>query len=188
LPMSTFVELPAADYSNTAFDAFDPTPTQCSIGNARALMWLSQLAYETAKQPTVDAVAALWRISVTSFTRHKIGLSATFDTTGVIAEKDDAVILAFAGTDPGIWETLATDFHIRPIGGQNTHGGFQAAADAAQDVVREESDEVACPKTVSGALMGGASLPRKVITAFRSAGATEEMNRGCPPHFWLTAS
>jgi hypothetical protein len=35
---------------------------------------------------------------------------------------------------------------------------------------QQQRDSARC-----GALMGGASLPRKVVTAFRSAGATEEM-------------
>jgi predicted lipase len=80
-------------------------------------------------------------------------------TTGVIAEKDDAIIVAFAGTDPGVWETLATDFDIRPIGGQNTHGGFQAAADAAQDRVRhaiDRSQATSRPLFITGHSLGAA--------------------------------
>jgi hypothetical protein len=37
---------------------------------------------------------------------------------------------------------------------------------------------IKCPNSSYGVLMGGASLPRKAITAFRSAGATEEMIAG----------
>ena len=50
--MSTFVELTSSDYSATAFAAFDPAASGFTIGNARALMWLSQLAYETGKPAT----------------------------------------------------------------------------------------------------------------------------------------
>jgi hypothetical protein len=44
-----------------AFAAFDPA-TNFSIGNARALMWFSQLAYEadTTPNPTIAVVSRLW--------------------------------------------------------------------------------------------------------------------------------
>src|SRR5262245_1217779 len=120
--MSTFVELPPDQYNTSAFEDFDPTFTGFKIGNARAMMWLSQLAYETGRRLTLDHVGPLWGFtSIVPFIKQKISLTASFDTCGIIGERPDAVILAFAGTDPAVWETLATDLNIRPRADTNTH-------------------------------------------------------------------
>jgi hypothetical protein len=158
--MSTFVELTSSDYSATAFAAFDPAAGGFSIGNARALMWLSQLAYETGKPATIVEVGAKWGFAgITPFVRRKDGLTASFDTCGLIADRADAVILAFAGTDPGVWETLATDFNIRPRADTDTHTGFQAALDAVQHEIRQAIDlsrQEAKPLFITGHSLGAA--------------------------------
>jgi hypothetical protein len=82
--------------------------------------------------------------SVTPFT-------GSFETCAIIGERPDAVILAFAGTDPDIWQNLVTDgaFRIDPTTG--THDGFRKAAVAANDVrgrkwrAAEQSDAVRHP-------------------------------------------
>jgi len=131
--MSSFVELPPAEYSATAFSNFVPGATNFTIGNALALMWSSQLAYETGKPQTIDAVGKTWRFtSISPFSKQKVDMVASFDTTGILGERADAIILAFAGTDPAVWETLATDFNIRLTKDTDTHIGFQAALDAAR--------------------------------------------------------
>jgi hypothetical protein len=72
--MSSFVELPPNQYSATAFSNFDPAATNFTIGNALALMWSSQLAYETGKPQTIDAVGKAWKfISVFTGREHKRG-------------------------------------------------------------------------------------------------------------------
>lgn len=158
--MSTFVELAPDEYSTTAFGTFDPEATGFTIGNARALMWMSQLAYETGKPRTIEIVGNLWGFSaVTPFIRHKIGLTASFETCGLIGERPNAVILAFAGTDPAVWETLATDFNIRPIAGKDTHAGFQAAVDAVQPEILQAIDKsrrTNKPLFIVGHSLGGA--------------------------------
>jgi triacylglycerol lipase len=85
--MSTLVELDPNQYSPSAFDAFDPEATDFKIGNARAMMWMSQLAYETGRPQTIAAVGNLWGFAgVTPFIRHKISLAASFDTCGIIPQ------------------------------------------------------------------------------------------------------
>ena len=44
-------------------------------------------------------------------------------------------MLAFAGTDPGIWQNLVTDFTPLPQAGSDIHEGFRQAALAARDEV-----------------------------------------------------
>ena len=54
--MSVLVELSPNPYSAVAFAMFD-TAGNFSIGNARAMMKFSQLAYEAGKLATIAAVA-----------------------------------------------------------------------------------------------------------------------------------
>jgi|SRR5262245_14564984 len=127
--MSTLVELPPEKYNLNAFDNFKPKLSNFTIENARALMWFSQLAYETGRPETIRSVAsASWGFdSVSPFARRQVGIPTNFETCGIIGEGLNAVVLAFAGTDPAVWENLATDFDIEINEGSNTHHGFQAA-------------------------------------------------------------
>jgi len=62
--------------------------------------------------------------SVIPFIKSKTSLKGSFETCGLVGERDDAVVLAFAGTDPGIWQNLTTDFTPLPQTGSDTHEGF----------------------------------------------------------------
>jgi len=137
--MSRLVQLPVSDYSPTAFVGFDPAKA-FSIDNARAMMWMSQLAYEAyphGPSATIQTVAKdKWEFTnVIPFEKPQVSFKATYDTCGIIGERDKAVILAFAGSDPGVWETIITDFNLLPRG--DTHPGFQDAADAVKAVVKQ---------------------------------------------------
>jgi hypothetical protein len=158
--MSTFVELPPDLYNKAAFSTFDSSATGFTIGNARAMMWLSQLAYETDKRPTIDHVGPSWGFSsVTPFVKHKVSITATFETCGLIGERPDAILLAFAGTDPVVWETLVTDINIRPRPDIDTHAGFQAALNGASlevDQAIQRSRRANKPLFIAGHSLGGA--------------------------------
>jgi hypothetical protein len=132
--MTSFVEILPEEYDKDAFKDFAPSATGFELGNARALMWFSQLAYETHRPLTIQAVGMKkWQFtSVTPFIRQNISLEGSFETCGLIGEHNRAVILAFAGTDPGIWQNLVSDFTPVPRDGSDTHDGFRVAAAAAQ--------------------------------------------------------
>jgi hypothetical protein len=131
--MTSFVEILPEEYDADAFRGFDATKLDFEIRNARALMWFSQLAYETHHKETIDAVSPKWDFtSATPFTERKIDPKESFETCGLIGERDDAVILAFAGTDPGVWQNLVTDFTPVPQEGSDIHNGFRVAAAAAK--------------------------------------------------------
>jgi triacylglycerol lipase len=157
--MSAFVELPPDQYSPVAFADFVPA-TDFTIGNARALMWMSQLAYETTKPATIAQIGPIWGFSsVTPFFRNKISLTASFDTCGIIGERHDAIVLAFAGTDPAVWETLATDVNIQLTSNENTHSGFQAALEAIQPDIQRAIDlsrRAGKPLFIAGHSLGAA--------------------------------
>jgi triacylglycerol lipase len=158
--MTVFVEIPPDQHSATAFANFNATLTDLNLGNARALMWMSQLAYETGKQPTIDAVAPRWGFtSVAPFARKKTAIVGSFDTTGLLGERGDAIVLVFAGTDPGVWQTVATDGQARLSPATNTHVGFQDALDAARGVIQEavtKSQQTGKPLWIAGHSLGAA--------------------------------
>lgn len=131
--MSNFVQFPLAEFDRNAFDGFTPT-SDFSLPNARALMWFAQLAYEVdtsgqnATAAKIDTIRTGWGFtSVTPFRGAGAAFNASFDTTGLFGERPDAVVLAFAGTDPAVWQTVVTDFNLRIDPATNTHHGFRAA-------------------------------------------------------------
>jgi triacylglycerol lipase len=158
--MSTFVELDPREYDGAAFEHFNPTAAGFEIVNARALMWFSQLAYETHRAPTIKAVSEDWEFtSVVPFMKHKTSLKGSFETCGLIGERAGAVILAFAGTDPGVWQNLATDVELKPQEGSDIHSGFQIAAAAAQPEIEQAfqlSRQLDKPLFITGHSLGAA--------------------------------
>ncbi|UPJ27808.1 lipase family protein [Bradyrhizobium sp. CW1] len=174
--MSTFVEIAPEEYDLAAFKSFDPAAAGFEIGNARAMMWLAQLAYETHRMPTIEIVSRAWDFkSVASFIKHKTSLKGSFETCGLIGERAGAVILAFAGTDPGIWQNLATDFTPLPQAGSDIHEGFRLAAAAAQSEVEQAvrlSQQSQKPLFITGHSLGAA------LAALAAQMALEE---GSPP-------
>src|SRR5947207_879917 len=63
--MSILVELAPELYSITAFDRLTTAPG-FDLGTARALMWMSKLAYETAESGTIEYVCPRWRLDRTT--------------------------------------------------------------------------------------------------------------------------
>ena len=171
--MTIFAQISAAEYDPHAFDDFNAETANFKIANARALMWFSQLAYETHATPqTIQTVFPNWRFtSVTPFIKSKTSLNGSFETCGLIGERPGAVILAFAGTDPGIWQNLATDFTPLPQAGSDIHDGFRLAADAAQpqvDRAIQLSRQSGNPLFITGHSLGAALA---ALAAVRAANA-----------------
>jgi len=158
--VSTFVEIAPDEYDDAAFDGFDASAGGFAIGNARALMWMAQLAYETHQPSTIQVLSGKWSFSsAIPFSKRKTGLNGTFETCGIIAERPDAVILAFAGTDPGVWQNLATDFNARPTANTDTHAGFELAAGAAAPEIAQAtqiSRQLQRPLFITGHSLGAA--------------------------------
>jgi hypothetical protein len=167
--MSTFVEIDPSEYDPAAFGRFDPLAGGFELANARALIWFSQLAYETHRAPTIETVSRTWQFpNVVPFIKHKTSLQGSFETCGLIGERADAVILAFAGTDPGIWQNLATDFTPLPQGGSDIHDGFRQAAAAAQPEIEQAvqlSRQSGKPLFITGHSLGAALAALAAQTA-----------------------
>jgi triacylglycerol lipase len=158
--MTSFVEILPEEHDADAFKGFDASTADFTIGNARALMWFSQLAYETHRRDTIDAVFGKWDFTkVASFSIPKVSPTGSFETCGLVGQRPDAIILAFAGTDPGVWQNLATDFSPLPRKGLDTHGGFALAATAAQSQIEDAVGlclESGKPLFVTGHSLGAA--------------------------------
>ena len=174
--MTSFVEIRPEEYDPEAFEDFTPSADGFELANARALMWFSQLAYETHRPLTIEAVKTKWKFtSVTPFILQNISLNHSFETCGLIGERDKAVILAFAGTDPGIWQNLVTDFTPVPHAGSDTHDGFRVAAEAARpqiDRALQLCRQSGNPLFVTGHSLGAALA---ALAGVRAA------NAGIPP-------
>jgi hypothetical protein len=166
--MSNFVQFPEQNYidAGNVFTAFDPTKQSFTIDNARALMWFAQLAYEvdnTGEERTSDKIERIrtrWGFDkVTPIRRQAVAFDGIFNTTGIIGERANAVILAFAGTDPGAWETVATDAGAARDDQTDVHKGFQAAlAPVAQFVsgAANLSNRTQRPLFIAGHSLGAA--------------------------------
>jgi triacylglycerol lipase len=176
--VSNFVEIPPGQYSATAFADFNAALTDLSIGNARAMMWISQLAYEAySTGSTIKTVAPQWGFAPpVPFNKPKTGLEGSFDTTGLWGERADAVVLAFAGTDPGVWQTVATDGAAKLSPDTDIHTGFQTALNAADDVIQQavtKSQQTGKPLWITGHSLGAA------LAALAAKAAAESLH--CPP-------
>src|SRR5882724_4013623 len=99
--MSFLVRLDEDKYPTNALDKFTATK-QFSLDNARAMMWLSQLAYETDDEPKVERILDRFKL-------NKLGFKTNEPATGLpphsacvaIAEGHETTFVMFAGSDPG---------------------------------------------------------------------------------------
>lgn len=134
--MSFLVELPPEQYDRAAFSGFNSSSTTFNLSTARAMMWMSQLAYETHVPATIEAVSKLLQLSaVTVLSNPAVSSLPMTDTRGVIVKRDDATIVAFAGTDPLHLLNWVSDFTLgRPQ--TAVHEGFRDAAAAVWDDVK----------------------------------------------------
>jgi triacylglycerol lipase len=154
--MSIFVELPRENYNDCAFDNFQPA-ADFNLGSARALMWASQLAYETQRPEKMEAIYPGWGFTgVKPFYKTIDALRTAVDTRGFIGKRPDATIVAFAGTDPAVLENIITDASVIPQPGTDTHGGFTTALDAVWDVVGPAVAAATQPVIFAGHSLGAA--------------------------------
>lgn len=166
--MTDFVQFPehVFEQAGNVFIGFDGGASQHAVANARSLMWFAQLAYEvdnTGANPDaaakVDRIRSIWKFEpVTQFRGHTIEIGSIYDTTGLFGERADAVVLAFAGTDLGVWETVATDADFK-ADNDDVHAGFHKAANAVMDKVDaaiELSRQRGKPLFIAGHSLGAA--------------------------------
>jgi hypothetical protein len=132
--MSFLVELPQSEYNLNAFARFAPTGG-FDNDTALAMAWMSQLAYETRLPDKISAISASFGLSEVHILQQPVKSTLPLsDTRGIIANKDNALIIAFAGTDPLKLLNWVSDFYLGQPSA-DVHEGFQDAAAAVWPVV-----------------------------------------------------
>src|SRR5258708_1057450 len=102
--MSALADLPPHLYTTPPSHPFRPTGG-FDIGTARAMIWMSRLAYESSESGTIEFVRPLWRLDrISPFFKQMRGGFANFASRGIVGEGHGAVVIAFGGTDPLVWE------------------------------------------------------------------------------------
>jgi hypothetical protein len=122
--MSVLVELARGAYPDNALNGFTATQ-QFGLDNARAMMWLSQLAYETAHDSKVQSILNAWQLERLEFISNdpKTGLPPD-SACVVVAAGRGATFVTFAGSDPLKFEDWITDFDAGKSA-TDVHTGFQ---------------------------------------------------------------
>jgi triacylglycerol lipase len=159
--MSFLTKLPAELYNPDAFKQFTGG-TEFSIGNARAMAWMSQLAYETDEPDKIKNILTSFGLALVEggvVVRESKTVLPVASTHCLVASHPKAVIVAFAGTDPVSLANWVSDFDAHLDQDTGTADGYRVAADVVwEDLVRLLAGPVAAGRKifVTGHSLGGA--------------------------------
>ena len=191
--MSFLVEMdrdryPADALGSFAADKFDPSSGAAILGAGRAMMWLSQLAYETANPQKISGPGGIlpaWGLAQRVLIDNPPDTALPLKTAcAVVAGGRGATIVAFAGTDPLKINDWITDFDAFPsTAGIQT--GFANAVDRIWPRLRAAiANPPAAERAVffTGHSLGGALAIVAAERAMRELGvkATAVLTFGSP--------
>ncbi len=129
------------------------------LDNARAMMWLSQLAYETANESKVDDILKGWKLTKLGFvTNNALTGLPPHSACVVVAEGHGATFVTFAGSDPAKPQDWITDFEAMPAP-DSLHRGFKEAVDTVWPAIQTalaKRTAPAQPLFFTGHSLGGA--------------------------------
>jgi len=141
--VSFLTKLPTDRYDTDAFKQFTGG-TEFEIGNAKAMAWMSQLAYETDEPEKIKDILKLRSLALVeggviveeSKTVLPMARTHCFVASAPVASGPTAVIVAFAGTDPVSLANWISDFnaHLQATG---TAEGYAVAADVVWPKLKE---------------------------------------------------
>jgi triacylglycerol lipase len=166
--MSMFTKLPSEFYDAAAFDGFS-SDRDFHRGTAKAMVWLSQLAYETDEPKKIEAILSTWKLrlveEVISELRSVLPMASTH---AFVAAGRGATFITFAGTDPVVLANWISDFDTHM-----TSSGVAEGYAKATSIVLERIKEIATKRPnaekklfLCGHSLGGALA---VVTASRLA-------------------
>jgi triacylglycerol lipase len=182
--MSFFTKLPRERYAKDAFDGFRPT-SEFVLGTGKAMAWMSQLAYETDDEDKIKSILGDWGLRLVSLLLAEVETVLPIAIThGLVAERDDAAVVAFAGTDPFVLANWLTDFDAR-LSTTHASDGFQTAVNSIMPAVRTALAQpaVAGKKLfLTGHSLGGAlsHLTAKTFAEAGAPGVEAVYTIGCP--------
>jgi len=159
-PMSFLTKLPRKHYEANAFERFDGNLERFDLGIARAMAWACQLAYETDDAAKVASIAEAWEIAIPPggiISEEILTPLPKASTQAILGDRADAIIIAFAGTDPLVVADWISDFDIA-ITASGTANGFVVAAQAAAAKIDAVLSTLPADKPifVTGHSLGGA--------------------------------
>jgi hypothetical protein len=158
--MSFLTKLPAELYNPDAFKQFSGG-SGFGIGNARAMAWMSQLAYETDEPDKIKGILKLFGLDLVEggvVVRESKTVLPVASTHCFVASHPKAVIVAFAGTDPLSLANWISDFdaHLEATG---TAEGYEVAAGVVWSELKQLLERYVPPGGkvfVTGHSLGGA--------------------------------
>jgi triacylglycerol lipase len=136
--MSFLTKLPESLYEPRAFADFTGAAS-FTLGDARALAWMSQLSYETDEPKKIDDILARWglaRVPGGLLVEEVVTVLPKASTHCLVAVGKGATIVAFAGTDPLVLANWITDFDIHITKTTKAAVGYDTAVAAVWDRLR----------------------------------------------------
>jgi triacylglycerol lipase len=158
--MSFLTKLPTGLYDKDAFKQFTGG-TEFEIGNASAMAWMSQLAYETDEPGKISDILQLWSLALVEggvVVEESKTVLPVASTHCLVASGPKAVIVAFAGTDPVSLANWVSDFdaHLQATGAAE---GYAVAAEIVWPRLKALLEKCVPPigkVIVTGHSLGGA--------------------------------
>jgi hypothetical protein len=152
--VSFFTQLPIDRYVSDAVQGFVPT-ADFELATARSLAWMSQLSYETDADKIATACGKLDIGLVGAPIHRSAGRGLPIASThALVLDFRDALVVAFAGTDPFHLANWVSDFDIRQTDGGAAAGFTVALRAVEQDIV--SALPTGRPVMVTGHSLGGA--------------------------------
>ncbi len=172
--MSFLVEIDRGSYPDNALDGFAANAA-FGLDNARAMMWMSQLAYETADRAKVEDILGAWRLTLKAFASNDpvTGLPP-HSACMVAAGGRNATVVSFSGTDPLRIEDWITDF-TAARSPADIHSGFEAAVESVWAAIRPVIEQRPAAESAlffTGHSLGGALAVVAAERAMRELNAT----------------
>ena len=152
--MSFFTQLPIDSYVADAVRGFALT-ADFDLATARSLAWMSQLSYETDPDKIANLCRKLDIGLVGAPIHRRVGTGLPIASTyALVLDLRDALVVAFAGTDPIHLANWVSDFDIRQTDGGAAAGFTVALRAVEQDILSSLPN--GRPVMVTGHSLGGA--------------------------------